>query len=107
MSSSALAALVAAEERMDRELAEARTAAARAAGVARRRAEAAGESVDDEIAQTSARLAREIEAETAAKLRAIADDAHAQLSRFAAPSGDALVHALVERLVAIAMEGEP
>ncbi len=104
-SPSELATLVAAEARFDRELAAAREAALEAAAHARRRAEAAALTVDEQIAREHERIAREIAAQTDVQLCAIADDARAQIARFAELDGERLVaiaRAIVDRLVELA-----
>ncbi len=89
-SNSDLAALVDAEASLDRRLAAARDAANAARDAARKRAADAMAQIDRELERERARIAAEIAATTAAELRAIADDARANVARYDALRGEAL-----------------
>ncbi|HTR50401.1 MAG TPA: hypothetical protein VMJ10_06805 [Kofleriaceae bacterium] len=105
-----LATLVAAEARLDGALADARVAADAVVELARRAAASSDTEFEADLARERARLAAEISARTAAELRAIEDDARADVARFEAMRGDALVpiaHALVRRLVELVREDVP
>jgi len=105
--SSDLAALVDAEARLDRALADARASAQAVRDAARRRADDAAAVLDAEIEHERARLATEIAAATDAQLAAIADRTRAELARYETVRGDVLddlARRLADRLVAVALD---
>ncbi len=106
-SASGLATLVETEARLDRALAEAREGAQALRARARLRAETAAADLDAEIEGERARVAAAIEAETQIRLAALVARTTGELARFEVVRGEVLssvVHDLVERLVALALE---
>ncbi|HSN28413.1 MAG TPA: hypothetical protein VLT45_19140 [Kofleriaceae bacterium] len=104
--STGLSALVDAEARLDRALADARAEADALRAAAYERAKAAANMLDAELDRERARAARAIEDATARELRAIADDARLHVARFDAVQGESLRVLALEiarRLAAIAV----
>lgn len=107
---SELALLVETESRLDGALEAARANARASIAAARRRAEVADVAVADDIARERARIACDAQARVIARREAIAAAARAEIVRYDATRGEALtgiVRALVDRLVAIALEDAP
>lgn len=104
--STGLSALVDAEARLDRALADARAEADALRAAAYERAKAAANMLDAELDRERARAAQAIEDATARELRAIADDARLHVARFDAVQGESLRVLALEiarRLAAIAV----
>ena len=104
--STGLSALVDAEARLDRALADARAEADALRAAAYERAKAAANMLDAELDRERARAARAIEDATARELRAIADDARLHVARFDAVQGESLRVLALEiarRIAAIAI----
>lgn len=100
-------ALAEAEARLDRALAAARQESAETIEAARQRVAAADRSVADAIDRERARIEAELAEVTACQLQQLADEARAQIARFAAVQGDALAEvtgALARRLAELAHE---
>jgi peptidoglycan hydrolase CwlO-like protein len=99
-----LAVLVDVEARLDRELADARAAAAALEDAARTHVGEAAAALAAEIAADQARIAAAIERDTAAQLRAIDEAARRQVEMFEAIRGDreaAIAREVADELVAL------
>ena len=108
--STGLSALVDAEARLDRALADARAEADALRAAAYERAKAAAGTLDSELDRERARAARAIEDATARELRSIADEARLHVARFEAVEGErlrALACELARRLAALALAEAP
>ena len=105
-----LAALVATEARLDRELADARADADADRDRARRDAQAALDTLDAALAIERAGAAAEVARAAAARRRAIEEDARAELAGWQAIEGarlDALARRLCARVASRAIAEEP
>jgi hypothetical protein len=105
-----LAAVVATEARLDRELGEARATATALLAAARARAEEAAAALADQRAATRARIDAEIAAETEAHVAAVTATGLAEAARHDAICGARLVALgawLAERVVALVLEDAP
>jgi len=101
-----LAALVAAENRFDRLLEEARAEAAATLDAARQRVAAAASELAARIASEQARVAAEIDDFASAEIAAIAERTRLAVERYDAVHGPAL-DALADRIAALLVEEAP